>query len=264
MRAYLYLYLFALVGLASGIAPLSAHAVPVGRSADTRPAAPQQWEHRDRDGLSAEISGNLLRGNVDHATLTSAFSFITNSGPHQLMGHGTHFLTRNQKIVLINRASGSLLYAYSITERFNAFVYSTHMMDESLGLDYRLTNGAGLCRHRLLPDLLSLLLVSVAIAPEQAWFIGDDSRFTVRAALRTTAVLDLSEIAELGADAFFMPSVTDLADHRLYGEAFLKLRAGERVWFKIAAADEYDADPPPGIERNDLGVFSSLGLDVGG
>ena len=81
---------------------------------------------------------------------------------------------------------------------------------------------------------------------------------------RATGTKPLTEAAELGFDAFYTPTLTDFADMRVYGEAYVKLKlVGDLLALRLTAADEYDSRPQPGIQNNDVGVFSTIEVTWG-
>lgn len=239
-------------------------AVPVGTTPDTRPAAPQerkQWEHQ---GLSFEASGTLLQGNVNMAVLNTALSYNVNWKPHQLFIDAGNLFTMAGNTVAVNRLNGTALYAYNMLDNFNLFAYTTHTHDQINKIDYRLTNGAGVCLHKLLPGVLKLGLLSAAVASENEWFSQTPAQYAVRTVLRAQGILPLTDSLDIGVDGFFTPSLLDVADYRLYGEAFLKVALpGDVASLKLSLADEYDTRPQPGVKNNDVGLFTTLRLDWG-
>ncbi|PKL75137.1 MAG: hypothetical protein CVV27_16950, partial [Candidatus Melainabacteria bacterium HGW-Melainabacteria-1] len=135
--------------------------------------------------------------------------------------------------------------------------------DESIKLNYRLTNGAGVCYHKWLPDIFDLALISLGLAGENEWFQDQSTPFAVRAVLRLTLARPLTDWAEIGLDSFYSPVVNDPADFRIYSEAYLKFKLSELVSFKLSAADEYDSRPLGSVQSNDFGLFTTLALDWG-
>src|SRR5687768_13962090 len=100
-------------------------AVPVGTSADTRPAAPQQRQLWKSQGLTVKLGGSFMQGNVNLATLSSSLSANVNRGQHQLFLDAGNFYTGSGAQVLVNRVAASALYAYSAADNFNTFAYTT-------------------------------------------------------------------------------------------------------------------------------------------
>lgn len=245
--------------LALALLPAPAFAqVPVGTTADTRPAAPQQRPGWKEGGLEAQLTGALLRGNVDMVTANAAFNGNYNLGPHKFFLDAGNTYTRAGGVDVVNRIAGSALYAYAVADDFNLYGYSTHAVDPSIKLGYRATTGLGACRHRLLAPTFSMLLLSVNPAYEMEWFQDGTAEQALRAVGRLTAAKPLSEDIELGGDAFFTPVFVDPSDLRVYAEAYLKISLTKVLKLKLTAADAYDSRPRPGVQPNDIGVFTTL------
>lgn len=241
-----------------------AMAVPVGTSADTRTAAPQHRPTWKSGGLDLKLDGSTLAGNVNLTNLGVNLDANYNQGPHQLFFDAGDLYTAAPGNVLVDRIAGSALYAYAVRDNFNAYGYVTGAHDASIKLDSRYTVGLGGCRHKLLPDVFSLFLISVNPAYEVERFSTGASTQTFRGVLRATATRPLSEQVESGFDAFYTPALTDLGDWRAYGEVYVKVKlVGDLLALRLTAANEYDSRPQPGIQNDDVGVFSSLELAWG-
>jgi hypothetical protein len=255
-------FAFALALLAGGALP--ALAVPVGTSADTRAAAPQHRPSWTDGGLDLKVDGSWLSGNVNLSNLSTNLDANYNTGPHQFFLDAGNLYTAAPGNVLVDRIAGSALYAYAVRDNFNAYGYVTAAHDASIKLDSRYTVGLGGCRHKLLPGAFSLLLISVNPAYELDRYQGGATMASWRGVLRATGTKPLTEQCETGFDAFYTPTLTDFADMRVYGEAYLKLKlVGDLLALRLTAADEYDTRPQPGIQNNDVGVFSSLEMAWG-
>lgn len=234
-------------------------AVPVGTSADTRPAAPQQRQQWQVGGFGFKFGGSFLSGNVNVSTLSTAISANYNLEKHQIFLDAGNFYNGTPTQVLVNRVAGSALYAYAAADTMNVFAYTTHSHDRSIKLDYRLTGGLGWCWHKLFPEVFSLFLMSANPAVEYELFEATAPQTTLRGVFRLNMIKPVNESMEAGFDGFYTPAMQDLGDMRLYGEAYLRLKLlGDWLALKLTAADEYDSRPLPGVQQNDLGVFTEL------
>lgn len=238
-------------------------AVPIGTTPDTRPAAPQQRKQWQNQGISLDFSGTMLNGNVNLINASGSVSYNLNIGQHQLFLDAGQLYTLAGDQTIANRLNGSLLYAYNLLDNLNLYGYSTHSRDDSLKLNYRLTNGAGVCVHKLLPEVFDLALISLGMATENEWFQNQTTPFAVRAVLRMTLTKPLTDWLDVGVDGFYTPVVNDFGDYRLYGEAFLQFKLNENVALKLSLADEYDTRPVGGVKNNDFGMFTTLRLNWG-
>ncbi|HEY9842684.1 MAG: DUF481 domain-containing protein [Candidatus Sericytochromatia bacterium] len=249
--------------MATGLVALPALAVPVGTTPDTRPAAPQQRKQWQQQGISVNFSGFFLSGNVEMINTSGTLGYNYNLDKHQFFLDVGQLYTLAGSTLVANRLNGSLLYAYNLLDNLNLYGYSTHARDDSIKLDYRLTNGVGVCLHKILPDVFSLALISAGMAAENEWYKDLSSPFAVRGVLRLALARPLSDWAELGLDSFYSPVVNDFGDYRIYAEAYLKFQLNELLALKLSAADEYDSRPLTGVKNNDFGIFTTLSLDWG-
>jgi hypothetical protein len=161
--------------------------------------------------------------------------------------------------VLVDRIAGSALYAYALKDDFNTYGYVTAAHDPSIQLASRYTLGFGACRHKLLSDAFSLLLISFNPALERNNYLDGGMAEWWRAVFRVTGIKPLGGPFELGFDGFYTPVIDQPANTRLYGEVSLKVKlVGEILAWRLTAADGYDSSPPAGILNNDMGIFTSL------
>jgi hypothetical protein len=234
-------------------------AVPVGTSADTRTAAPQHRQAWTQGGVQLKLDGSYLAGNVNLTNLSLNLAANYNDGPHQLFLDAGDLFTATPASVLIDRLAGSTLYAYALRDNVNLYGYVTGAHDASIKLDSRMTAGLGGCVHRLFADQFSLFLISLNPAYELENFSGGAQVQSFRAVARLNVIKPVTDTVELGLDSFYTPAVADFGDYRLYGEAYARVKlVGDALALRLTVADEYDARPQPGIQPNDVGVFTSL------
>jgi hypothetical protein len=240
------------------------YSAPIGVTPDTRPAAPQERKQWKEQGLSLQLSGAYLSGNVNFLNLSTLLSYNLNVGKNQFFIDGGNLFTQAGTTTVANRVNVSGLYAYNVLDNFNIYGYSTHTKDESNKIDYRLTNGIGVCLHKIIEPIFKLSLVSLGVSSENEWFQTKDSNFGVRSVLRTNFIYPINSNVDIGVDGFYTPMIYDFSDYRLYGEGFIKIKLDPEIAsLKISVADEYDTKPQAGIKNNDFGVFATIGFDLG-
>lgn len=256
----------------------SVYSAPIGVTPDTRPAAPQERKQWKEQGLSLQVSGSYLSGNVNFANISTLLSYNLNVGKNQFFLDSGTLFTQAGTATVANRINISGLYAYNVLDNFNIYGYSTHTKDQSNNIDYRLTNGIGVCLHKIIEPIFKLSLVSLGVSSENEWFKSQEPVFTaladnqklnstfgVRTVLRTNFILPINSNVDFGVDGFYTPMIYDFSDYRLYGESFIKIKLdqSEMTSLKISVADEYDNKPQVGIKKNDFGIFATIGLDLG-
>ena len=246
------------------IFPSEVLSAPVGTTSDTRPATPQQRKQWKTQGFNVQLGGTLLGGNIDFQTLNSSVSYNLNVENNQFFIDAGNIFTKAGGNVIANRLNASGLYAYNIRDNFNIYAYTTHTYDSSIKLDYRLTNGFGVCLHKIASPIFKLFLISLGGATENEWFQSNIKEFAFRSVLRLNAILPISDSVEFGVDSFYTPALPNLNDYRIYGEAFAQFKIiPDRLSFRISLADEFDSTPKTGVKNNDYGIFANLSLDIG-
>ncbi|MFN8672298.1 MAG: DUF481 domain-containing protein [Candidatus Sericytochromatia bacterium] len=258
------LFYLSLITLLIGSESLKAFAAPIGTTSDTRPASPQQRKQWKNQGLTLQVGGNLLGGNVDFQSFNTSLSYNLNINKNQFFIDAGNVFTKAGPNIIANRINASGLYAYNLLDNFNVYAYTTHTSDSSIKLDYRISNGLGVCLHKIASPFFKLFLVSLGGAYENEWYQSNIQENAFRSVLRLNAILPVSDYAELGVDSFYTPVITNFNNYRLYNEAFLQFKiVPDTLSFKLSFADEFYSAPKTGVKNNDYGVFANLSLDIG-
>ncbi len=100
----------------------AALAVPVGTSADTRTAAPQQRPGWQTGGVNLRFDANTLSGNVKLTNANVNLISNYNLGPHQIFLDLGRLYSATNTRVLVDRIAGSALYAYALKDDFNTYM----------------------------------------------------------------------------------------------------------------------------------------------
>lgn len=99
------------------------------------------------------------------------------------------------------------LYACSAAPHLNVFATTTHAKNRPIKLDYRTSNGAGVCVHGFMPGAFDPVLLSLAVTPEHEEYSDGNSDDTVRAMLRLNFKAPLNAYSALGSDLVYTPDV---------------------------------------------------------
>jgi len=228
---------------------------------DSEPLAkpPQLSTKWENIGLDINLGGTYLSGNVNFINLNSKLLFNANYLEHSIfVDTGNMFNYSDDKIIL-NKINASLLYAYSFHENLNFYFSSTHAYNQFSKLDYRLSNGVGICVHKFLEPAFSMFLVSAGVNLEHEWFQQNIKNQAWAIALRSTFDLPVTEYVNLGSDFIYTPRLHDFGDFRIYEEAYLKFKITDNLLsFKLSLTDEYNSRPQPEVKNNDFGILGSL------
>jgi hypothetical protein len=139
--------------------------------------------------------------------------------------------------------------------------------NDELGIDARLTTGAGLARY-FAQDEDSEIMLFVGGVANQEWtdpgtgsLEQDDTQHSIEAALGATWRIfrfgdpDVS----LASSAFLYPSLTESGRHRGNLDVSLRREIISDLFFDLSFYESYDSDPPSGAETTDYGIVTSLG-----
>ena len=139
--------------------------------------------------------------------------------------------------------------------------------NDELGIDARLTTGAGLARYFAQDEDSEIMLFAGAVANQEWTAAGDgtleqdDSQQSLEGALGANWRIfrfgdpDVS----LSASAFLYPSLTESGRHRGNLDVSLRREIISDLFFDISFYESYDSDPPTGGETTDYGFVTSLG-----
>ncbi len=144
---------------------------------------------------------------------------------------------------------------------------STLERNDELGIDARLTTGAGIARYFAQDQDSEVMLFAGAVANRDWTDAGDgtlnedETQSSVEGALGATWRIfrfgdpDIS----LSSSAFLYPSLTESGRHRGNLDVSLRREIISDLFFDISFYESYDSDPPSGGETTDYGFVTSLG-----
>jgi hypothetical protein len=139
--------------------------------------------------------------------------------------------------------------------------------NDELGIDARLTTGAGVARYFAQDQDSEIMLFAGGVANQEWTDAGngdlesDDSQQSFEAALGATWRIfrfgdpDVS----LSSSAFVYPSLTESGRRRGNLDVSLRREIISDLFFDISFYESYDSDPPSGGETTDYGFVTSLG-----
>jgi hypothetical protein len=139
--------------------------------------------------------------------------------------------------------------------------------NDELGIDARLTTGAGIARYFAQDQDSEIMLFAGAVANQEWTDEGDgaleedETHQSIEGALGATWRIfrfgdpDVS----LSSSAFLYPSFTESGRHRGNLDVSLRREIISDLFFDISFYESYDSDPPSGAETTDYGFVTSLG-----
>jgi len=139
--------------------------------------------------------------------------------------------------------------------------------NDELGIDARVTSGAGLARYFAQDEDSEIMLFAGGVAnqewtdPGDGTLEQDDTQHSIEAVLGATWRIfrfgdpDVS----LSSSAFVYPSLTESGRHRGNLDVSLRREIISDLFFDFSFYESYDSDPPSGGETTDYGFVTSLG-----
>ena len=171
------------------------------------------------------------------------------------------FLSRQEEVTNSQRASLSLGYQYTLSNRWFLAGLAGLERNRDLGLDLRVTLGGGAGRHLIQTNRTLLdALVAVTVNREDPIEGGaTKSAEAVIAGRYRTFAYDFPKLTvEAGLDV--IPSLTDGGRVRLEANARVKREIVSDFYVSLSIFDSYDSRPPTaGAAKNDWGPVFSLG-----
>ena len=227
-------------------------------------APPQVSKNWEDFGLDLSAGFAYLEGNVDFLSFVSGISIDAHYGKHSFYIDGGNKYTETNDNRILNKINGTFLYTYFLGEHMNFYFSSAHVFNEFTRLDYRLTNGPGICVHNFFKPTFNIFLIAVGVNYENEWFDDNSEEEAVTGVIRWTFEIPVSKNAKIGSDFVYIQMFDDVRDFRLYEEAYLEVKITEKILsLRISIIDEYDSQPLENVEKNDFGVFASLILHLG-
>lgn len=230
------------------------------RTEDLRVRPPEAWQPHEVYGLNLNVGGSYLNGNVKNYSFTGGLEFDWKpAAGHSLFLQASDAYVKYGDSAVTDKSKGSLLYAYALRPRLNAFLQTTHNHDKFRSVKYRMTNTAGVCYHNFLPGVFKPVMLSAGLTPEYEEESDGGIKRDLRATARLNFVTALTPTVKLSGDVIYTPRTAETSDYRVYSEGFLEFKVWkESVAFRITATEEYDSRPFPGVKKNDFGLSHSL------
>src|SRR5262245_19707759 len=139
--------------------------------------------------------------------------------------------------------------------------------NDALGIDARLTSGAGLARYFAQDEDSEVMLFAGGVANQEWTDPGngsleqDDTQSSIEGVLGASWRIfrfgdpDVS----LASSAYLYPSLTESGRHRGNLDVSLRREIISDLVFDISLYESYDSDPPSGGETTDYGFVTSIG-----
>lgn len=164
-----------------------------------------------------------------------------------------------QGVLSENRMDGSLKTDFDLNQR-KIFVYNLAgiSFDEVRNIDLRYEVGPGLGYHLIQKPKFTLDLEAGGNF-EHREFVNRaaDENISLRIAERTTWTI--SSKLSMDQRLEFFPNVDEVGEFRIRFETNLRYSFWKNVYLNLGLIDQWESDPAPGVDQNDLQIRTTIG-----
>ena len=160
-------------------------------------------------------------------------------------------------IVHDQQAMAFTQYEKRLGERYLAYPFIQMKHNKPAQLELRLMTGFGGGYYFIENEQTKFFTVAGAayVREELTTDVTDDYGVFFCALLHELALSDTSRMSE---SIEFLPKMEDIGDYRLRASASIETDIWSNISLKFTVKDEYDSEPPEGVEENDLSLSTSL------
>ncbi|PIQ82203.1 MAG: hypothetical protein COV76_04805 [Candidatus Omnitrophica bacterium CG11_big_fil_rev_8_21_14_0_20_64_10] len=244
---------------------------PAADSAGEKPKDPEAkvrerlaWTQREWKGQAA-LGADLSRGNTDKTSLSGRFGLGGKTGADEWTAKAEAAFGESDDATDVQRADGSLRYAFSFWERLAWYNFYTvqGMHDRFANVNWRLSPVAGV-GYWWSDEPPLKWMGEIGAGIERTEFRGGTPRRTAATLMtRGWVEADLWGDAKLTQELTLWPRFGDgqSGEFRLKSETKFSDPIWERLKINLRLIDEYDSEPAGDAKRNDLRLISDLSWD---
>lgn len=200
----------------------------------------------------------VTRGNQE-TTLTALAAEVKRESKVDLFKvYGRSEYQDREEEMTAQNSSGGALYDYYFTERWFGELFLQLEHDKFKDLRLRTKVGASTGYAFVKNEAMRLTGdIGVAYINEDYKNLPDDSFAALKLGERFSWKISEVQSIEQVLEAF--PNLEKFSDTLIHFELTYRNLLGGGVFADITVIDDYDSDPPPGIEKNDVKVLASVG-----
>jgi putative salt-induced outer membrane protein YdiY/small nuclear ribonucleoprotein (snRNP)-like protein len=214
----------------------------------------------ERDLWSGKVSAGmtLQTGNTDSFGFNFRGRLSRRTEYNRLTFEGAYERTNEQGVLTTDKGHLSGRYDHNLTDRLFLFGLVTLQTDQLQQLDFRHTETVG-PGYFFIKNERTELSGEAGLSHVQEFFSDGSSDTAV--AGRLAAALDQKIWnSTLSFRAAYLPKLRDPSnDFLANGELVFSIPLTDSLSFEFIVTDEYDNDPEPGVENNDVSVKTNLG-----
>jgi len=132
--------------------------------------------------------------------------------------------------------------------------------DDIAKVDYRFMVGPALGFYAFKSEKQSL---SFEAGPSYVWEkLADESDDYVALRFAERYSVQLTETSTLSQSLEYLPKAEDFDCYRIEAEAALDVAMSERLSLRFVVKDQYNSEPPEGVDENDLSLLAGFGFKL--
>jgi len=204
---------------------------------------------------------NAMRGNTEQSQLSLGF-FINRNNKHvdEISLKGDLLYSSTNEEADTQKLYGMARYAFSFGEEkrwYNFYKLETDH-DRFANVNFRITPSVG-WGYWFYDSPELKLMAETGIGLEHTGY-RDNAEDSDEIVLTPHAFFEkaLFDKSKLTQDLYFYPQVSEPGEYRLRSESAFTVSASEKLALRISLIDEYNSNPPPDTDENDLRFESSL------
>ncbi len=202
---------------------------------------------------------NDSRGNSESSQVTMGFYAGRKTDSDEVTLKADTFYSSSNQEMDAQRWSGMGRYAFSFGEdkKWYNFYKLEADHDRFADIDYRLIPSVGL-GYWFSDEADWKLMAEAALGIEHTNFRteGDNDEFI--SICRGYLEKRIFAKARITQDVFFYPALSSFGEYRLHSETSLENPISDKLSLKLSFIEDYNSNPPKGVEKNDLRLISSL------
>lgn len=230
----------------------AASKAPVTADAPAEPAV--KWKRE------IELGYNLSQGNTENEQLLGRLLVNRKTDQDEWTAETNGAYASSSKKMNAQRYDGMLRYAFSFGSRLAWYNFYTlaGLHDRFANIDWRATPSTGV-GYWFADREDWKAMAEIGLGYEHTNYrAGTPSQGEWIATPRAFAEKTLWGNTTISEDLSILPSLEDLGNYRLVSKTELTHPLAQGLSLRFRLIDEFDSDPAPGVEDNDLRLLSSL------
>lgn len=236
---------------------------PYDRSKDIRPPSLKEISQGRKEwGIDTYFGSGIVSGNANVTSVSAELDGFKRIGDYTgYILSDFYFMSFNGNRIR-NQGIALARVDYHVSEKWRLFTVSSHAFNQYTRLDYRGSWGLGpLYKIEIGPIASGLSLAPIY---EYEIYNTAEERRTVRLSCRYLAQVDVSETAFFGFDFFYIPSIQDISNTRVFISVSMENAVYKKtVGLKLAYALDYFSAPILGVLTTDTSFSTSVVIHLG-